>query len=206
MATELFNFTVTYSKGFYKILQASNSNLVLEFPQEQETITVDPGNASFFFIGTSSNRILLNYTLCTNLVNTTREILIDNIVALSNPQVYASPSIPIPADIVYGSRTTTGTMYTVPAGRTWMGAVSLSCSVTIAGSSTPSISVTGTGISPPTGTVLHQIIASGLTLATTANANSLPNIFVYGGTSGAAVVFTQAASGSSTGQISGRLL
>ncbi len=115
----------------------------------------------------------------------------------------STPSIPATADIVGASRTTTGTLYTVPAGRTFYGQVSLSCSVSVLGSSQPTISVAAGGT--PTGTI-HQIICSGLALTTVANSNTIGNVYINGGAGGVAVTFTQGATGVSTGQICGRLL
>lgn len=115
-----------------------------------------------------------------------------------------STAVPASADLVGASRTTTGTLVTIPAGRTFNGAVSLSCSVSVAGNSQPSISVSGAG-ALPSGTI-HQIIAVGLALTVVANSNTQSNVWIYGGTGGATVTFTQGATGTSTGQITGRLL
>lgn len=119
----------------------------------------------------------------------------------------ASASVPATADIVGASRTTTGTLVVIPVGRTFYGSLSISCSISLAGSALPTISVTGTGVVPASGSILHQVIAIGLALTVTANSNTITNVYIYGGTSGGATVtFTQAAAGSSTGQIAGRLL
>lgn len=116
----------------------------------------------------------------------------------------SSPTIPIPADLVGASRTTTGTLVTIPTGRTFMGSLSLSCSITVAGNSQPNIASSGAGVLP-LGT-LHQIVAAGLALSTATNSNTIDNLYIYGGSAGATVTFTQGASGTSTGQIAGRLL
>lgn len=116
----------------------------------------------------------------------------------------ATPSVPATADIVGSSRTTTGTLVTIPAGRTFYGAVSLSNSVTVAGNNQPTISISGTG-ALPSGTI-HQIVSVGLALTAITNSNTITNVYIYGGTGGATVTFTQGASGTSTGQIVGRLL
>jgi hypothetical protein len=65
--------------------------------------------------------------------------------------------------------------------------------------------VAGTGAAP-TGTLL-QIVSTGLLAAAAANSNTVCDCYIYGGTSGGATVtFTAGASGSSCGQIVGRLL
>lgn len=102
------------------------------------------------------------------------------------------------ADIVSGSRTSTGTLYTVPAGRVFSGSVALSACVAVAGSSQPTISTTDGEI--------HRVVLNGLALSSISIANSINDVYVNGGVSGKAVTFTQGASGTSTGQISGRLL
>lgn len=113
-------------------------------------------------------------------------------------------TVPDPADIVGASRTATGTLVVIPAGRTFRGSLSLSASVPLAGTGSPTISVTGAG-AVPTGTI-YQIISSGLALSATATSGDLADVYIYGGSAGATVTFTQGASGSSSGQISGRLL
>lgn len=128
--------------------------------------------------------------------------------AASNPWVVSGTTsstiaIPATADIVGASRTTTGTLYTVPAGRTFYGQVSLSCSISVAGSSQPVIAVSAGGT--PTGTI-HQIVAQGLALVAVTNSNTIGNVYVNGGGAGVNITFTQGATGLSSGQICGRLL
>lgn len=115
-----------------------------------------------------------------------------------------SVAVPASTDLVGASRTTTGTLVTIPANRVFMGSLSLSASVSLAGNSQPNISAAGTGVAP-TGT-LHQIIAVGLALTTVATSNTIGNVYIFGGSAGATVTFTQGATGVSTGQIAGRLL
>lgn len=117
---------------------------------------------------------------------------------------WVTSGVPDPADIVGASRTSTGTLYTVPAGRTFKGSLSLSCSISVAGNNQPSISVSGASAAP-SGTI-HQIIAIGLALTAVTNSNSMGDVYIYGGSGGATVTFTAGASGTSTGQIAGRLL
>lgn len=112
--------------------------------------------------------------------------------------VSTMPSIPASTDIVRGSASATGTLYTVPAGRTFCGSVSLSACVAVAGTSQPSVS-TSAG-------VIHQITINGLALVSVASANTISDVYIFGGASGTAVNFTAGAAGTSTGQIAGRLL
>lgn len=221
MSTELYPYTITYSTGFFRIFEATNNNLLIQSPLAQDVITVDPSTSNIFYFGTSENRIALDYTLCTNLVNTTRQVLIDNIIALAattntvivnqgtSPWVTSSattPSAPSASDIIGASRTTTGTLVTIPANRVFYGQVSLSGSISVAGNCQPTISVSavGSGVSP-IGTI-HQIGVTGLALVAVANANTMGNVYIHGGTAGATVTFTAGSSGNSSGQITGRLL
>ncbi len=119
------------------------------------------------------------------------------------------PAIPASADIVGTSRNTTGTLYTVPAGRTFFGSLSLSCSISVAGANNPTMSVAnsggGSGIAPAAGTIM-QINNTGLALVSVANSNTLSDSYIYGGTNGCVITFTAGATGNSSGQIAGRLL
>jgi hypothetical protein len=131
--------------------------------------------------------------------------LIDSQVPLSISNLPSGgESAPASADIVGAQKTSTGTLYTVPAGRVFRGSLEVSCSISVAGNAQPVISVSGTGVTP-TGNLL-QCEAVGLALTTVANSSTISNVYIHGGTSGATVTFTAAASGSSSGSITGRLL
>lgn len=106
-------------------------------------------------------------------------------------------SAPIAADIMQGSRTTTGTLFTVPAGRVWRGSISLASSISVAGNA--SCSVSGAA-------VIHQLPLVGLALVAVSSANTLDNVYIHGGGSGQAVTFTAGASGNSSASAAGRLL
>jgi len=232
MGTETFPFTLTYSNGSWEVSQPTNGNYVLTAPTEEAIFLTHPSVANFYYFGNAGFAIALDYTLCTNLTTVSRKAQIDAALALAgtgtnvtvtnfpatqpvsgtvtvnqgtSPWVTSSSqSVPASSDIVGASRTTTGTLVTIPANRTFHGAVSLSCSVSLAGNSQPSISVSGAG-AVPTGTI-HSIIAVGLALTTVANSNTISDVYIFGGSAGATVTFTQGATGTSTGQITGRLL
>lgn len=128
-------------------------------------------------------------------------------VAITGQPVLIKESPPAAADIRSGAATATGTLLTVPAGRVWRGSMSLSASVTVAGNGSCSISSanTGGGTGATTGT-LHQIALNGLALTVAANSNTISDVYVYGGTNGATVTFTQGAAGNTMGQANGILL
>lgn len=111
---------------------------------------------------------------------------------------FPSTPIPAPGDVVSASRDTTGVMYTVPAGRMFNGSASISACVAVAGVSQPTITT-------PASTI-HKITINGLALTSVASANTIGDIYIWGGASGVAVTFTAGAAGTSTGQIAGRLL
>jgi hypothetical protein len=106
--------------------------------------------------------------------------------------------------ILGGARTTTGTLITVPAGRVFMGSCEVSCSIAVAGNSQPTISVSGSGVSP-SGELL-RVEANGIALSTVTNSSQLGLVYIHGGDGGATVTFTAGASGLSSGSITGRLL
>lgn len=83
MSTETFSYTVTYSNGIFRVYQATNGDLLALAPLAQAVIKTHPSAANLYYFGTNGNIITLDYTLCTNLTNTTRIVLIDNIVSLA---------------------------------------------------------------------------------------------------------------------------
>jgi hypothetical protein len=112
--------------------------------------------------------------------------------------------VPPTADIIGASRTTTGTLVTIPTGRTFRGSLSVSCTIAAVGTSSPTIATSGAGV-VPTGTLL-QINATGLLASAVANSNTINDCYIFGGSAGATVTFTVGAAGTSSGQIAGRLL
>lgn len=72
------------------------------------------------------------------------------------------PGLPSAADMVGGTRTTTGTLVTVPAGRWLTADITLSAAVGVAGSSSPTVTVQGAGAAPASGAILHRVDCTGL--------------------------------------------
>jgi hypothetical protein len=72
---------------------------------------------------------------------------------------------PAGSDIVCKTLSSSGTLVTVTAGRWFTGDLVLSASVAVAGITSPSVAVNGTGASPAPGTVISQISVNGLTTA-----------------------------------------
>ena len=73
-----------------------------------------------------------------------------------------------PAGYLNGSRTTTGTILTIPAGASATVNIQISASVAALGTGTPNVTLSGGGVgmSPPSGSVLCRESISGLALTT----------------------------------------
>ncbi len=69
-------------------------------------------------------------------------------------------------EILCITRTTTGTMVTVPAGRAYTGTLTMSASVAVLGNSNPVVTVNGTDAAPAAGTVVGRLNLTGLALTT----------------------------------------
>lgn len=271
--TTLFPTVISFTNGFYRIVQATNANYSENVDMGIMRFETHPTNANFFYAGT----IALDFTLVTSPPNpgATRETMIQVLIALATGTVISgtvavsnfpatqpvsgtvtanqgtspwvssvptgvnvnnfpatqpvsgtvaatqstspwvvsgsstiTPSIPVPGDIVGASRASGGTLYTVPIGRTFYGQLSLSATISVVGNDNPSVMIANVGAgtgAAPTGTVF-QLDCSGLALATLANANTVGNVYVFGGTAGATITFVAGAAGNSTGCIAGRLL
>lgn len=65
-----------------------------------------------------------------------------------------------------GSRTTSGTIITIPANHVLNATVFIVASMSVAGNVRPTVTVAGTGGEPGDGAVLHQLALSGLALST----------------------------------------
>ncbi len=112
------------------------------------------------------------------------------------------PNAPDKDAILCSTRTTTGTMVTVPPGKWYSGTVVLSASIAVAGTATPTISVSGPNGAPANGTVLLRLNLSGLALTTLADSVST-DILVYADTDPIDIVFTAAGSGTSSASLNG---
>lgn len=82
---------------------------------------------------------------------------------------------PSPGDIRCSTRTATGTIITVPAGRVFCGDIYIAASISVAGTGTPRVTVNGggTGVEPAASTIIHQLSMTGLALSTVAQAGKI---------------------------------
>lgn len=108
-----------------------------------------------------------------------------------------------PGSLVSASRSTTGTLLTIPAGQRFSGNCVLSGTITLAGTCNPTVTVAGTNAEPAEGSVVHQLSLSGLAL-TTANNSATVDVHVRAPAGNAITLqFTQGAAGSSSVTLNG---
>lgn len=112
-------------------------------------------------------------------------------------------SQPDATNVLCGTRTTTGTIVTIPAGKWFTGTMVLSASVAVLGNSNPTISVSGTNASPASGTVIHRINLNGLALTTVANSATIDVIVIAPPENSVTLEFTAGATGTSSATVNG---
>jgi hypothetical protein len=126
------------------------------------------------------------------------------VIASDQGKIPVSMAIPVSSDIINATSSSTGTLVVIPAGRTFYGSLNVSAAISVAGQSQPTIFSAGAGV-VPTG-FIHQVIAQALATSTGNVSNTLNNVYIFGGSAGATITFTQGALGASSGEISGILL
>lgn len=102
------------------------------------------------------------------------------------------------SQIVNGSRTTTGTILTVPAGLQWNGQILLTASVAVAGTSAPTVTTAGTDVAPASGSVVHRLSVTGLALTTVVDSATIDVVVRAPEGNSVTLEFTAGASGTST--------
>jgi len=109
------------------------------------------------------------------------------------------------SQIVNGSRSTTGTILTIPAGMQWSGSVMLTASVAIAGTSAPQVTTAGTNVTPAAGSIVHRLSVTGLALSTVGDSATIEVVVRAPEENAVTLEFTAGASGSSTATANGYL-
>jgi len=105
--------------------------------------------------------------------------------------------------IIGNSRTTTGTLATVPAGNTLTANILMTAAVAVAGTAAPTVTVNGTDAAPANGTVISRLQVTGL-LASAASDSAVFEIVVKAPAGNDVTLdFTAGASGVSSATISG---
>lgn len=113
------------------------------------------------------------------------------------------PGQPNSSEILCGTRTTTGTVITVPAGKWYTGSVSMTSAVAAVGTSAPVLTVNGTNAAPAAGTVVARCESSGLLSSAASNSTYNEIIILAPPENSVTLDFTQGASGASSVSING---
>lgn len=113
------------------------------------------------------------------------------------------PGQPSSSEILCGTRTTTGTVITVPAGKWYTGNVSMTSSVAAAGTSAPTLTVNGANAAPASGTVVARCESAGLLASASANATFQEIIVLAPAENDVTLDFTAGAAGASSVTING---
>lgn len=101
----------------------------------------------------------------------------ESICGLERTLIAYSPN---PGHMVYGSRTSTGTILTIPANSVWCGDVAITASVAVAATGSPTVTVSGTAVEPSAGTTLNRLSITGLALTTVSDSNTISAIVMTG--------------------------
>lgn len=110
---------------------------------------------------------------------------------------------PNSSEIVNGSRTTTGTLVTIPAGKWFTGNLQVTASVAVAGASAPTVTVNGTNAAPAAGSVLARLTLNGLALTTVVDSIETEVIVLSPSENDITLEFTAGANGASSATING---
>jgi len=113
------------------------------------------------------------------------------------------PGSPSADQIIGASRTTTGTLATVPAGNTLTANVLLTAAVAVIGTSDPTVTVNGTNAAPVSGTIIARLQVSGLATAAAADSQSFEILVKAPAGNDVTLNFTAGAAGVSSATISG---
>lgn len=90
--------------------------------------------------------------------------------------------------ILNGTRTSNGTIVTIPPNSMFNGSISISGSITLAGSATPRVTVAGNTVEPAAGAIVHQTAFAGL-LAGIGSSGTSVDCVIKTGAEAATLVF-----------------
>lgn len=113
------------------------------------------------------------------------------------------PGSPNSSEILCSTRTTTGTMVTIPAGKWFTGDLTISATVSVAGASNPTVAVNGTNAAPAAGTVVGRINLAGLALSTISDTGTFGIIALAPAGNDITIDFTAGANGTSSATLNG---
>ncbi len=106
-------------------------------------------------------------------------------------------------EIICNTRTTTGTVVTIPAGKWYTCDISLSATVAVAGASNPTVTVNGANAAPAAGTVVAGVNLAGLALTTVADSTYVTLLCKAPADNDITLDFTAGANGTSSVTING---
>lgn len=112
------------------------------------------------------------------------------------------PGLPSASDILNGSRTTSGTLITIPAGKWFTGNIQINAAVAALATSSPTVTVSGTGAAPASGSVVARVDASGLVAGAAAASGSSEVIILAPSGNSVDLVFN-ASSGTTSAIVNG---
>jgi hypothetical protein len=113
------------------------------------------------------------------------------------------PGQPNATEILCATRTTTGTLITIPAGSWFTGTLTISGSVAVLGNSNPTVTTSGTNAAPASGTVVGRINLAGLAATTVADTGTFEVVALAPSGNDITLEFTAGASGTSSATING---
>jgi hypothetical protein len=113
------------------------------------------------------------------------------------------PGFPSSSEIICNTRTTTGTLITIPAGKWYTGNISMTASVAALGASAPVVTTAGTDVSPAAGTVIARCDSAGLLASASSNSSYQEIIVLAPSENDVTLEFTAGASGVSSATVNG---
>lgn len=111
--------------------------------------------------------------------------------------------MPNSSEIACATRSTSGNLVTVPAGKWYTGDLTISATVSVAGASQPVVTVNGTNAAPTAGTVVGRINLAGLALSTISDVGEFGIIAKAPSENDITIDFTAGANGVSTATLNG---
>lgn len=111
-------------------------------------------------------------------------------------------NMPNSTAILNGSRSTTGTVLTIPANTFFSLNIAITATVALAGSSNPRVTINGSGGSHASGSELLGVNVTGL-LSATSSGNNETEVCGFAGENDLTIQFTAGAAGSSACWVNG---
>jgi hypothetical protein len=110
---------------------------------------------------------------------------------------------PSATEILNGSRTTTGTLLTIPAGKWFTGNLQMTAAVAVAGTSSPTVTTAGTNAAPAAGSVIARLNVTGLLAAAAADSLDTEILVLAPAGNDVTLEFTAGAAGASSATVNG---